>query len=105
VGEERRKHERVSVTPADLRLSARNPFRIESILDISLGGMRLEMSGKLPKVGELVDITLHLPAGDQKVDATVRHIDHARVGVEFDDPDLIESIAGEWIREQIKKSK
>ena len=106
---ERRKHQRVSVSPADLRLTMPTPYQLASIVDLSLGGVRVEIEGEAPKLGDLVDVTLHLPAGDKKFDATVRHVHKVdgkkrfQIGCEFDDPDLIEAFAGNWIAEQLEK--
>jgi hypothetical protein len=104
---ERRKHPRVTVTSADLRVTL--AYRVMKVVDVSVGGMKIELRGAWPKVGELVDVTMHLPAGDVKVDAMVRHVatvkdDRAHIGLEFDDVDLIESVLGAWLRERLAAS-
>jgi len=95
------------VASANLRVTL--AYDVISIVDLSIGGMKIEIVGARPKVAELVDVKLHLPAGDVKVDAMVRHVAPAsdgrvHVGLEFDDLDLIERVAGAWIREQLAAS-
>ena len=108
---ERRKHERVSVSPANLRLTMPQPYQLASIIDLSLGGVGVEIEGTPPKPGDLVDVTLHLPAGDKKFDAIVRHVhkldgeQRFQIGCEFDDPNLIEAFAGDWIAQQLEQKK
>jgi hypothetical protein len=84
-------------------------YEVVSVVDISIGGMKVELADQRPDVGALVDVTLHLPAGDVKVDAMVRHVARAgegrfHVGLEFDDIDLVERALGPWLREQLARS-
>jgi hypothetical protein len=102
--EERRKHPRVTVLPASLRVTRAQPYAVVAIIDLSIGGMKVELEGDAPKFGELLDITMAGPSGDVQLNAMVRHVaagpvpKHHLVGVEFDDPELVDTIAGEWIR-------
>jgi hypothetical protein len=111
VEDERRRHPRVTVLPADLRVTDAKPYVVVAIIDLSLGGMKLEIEGDAPTVSALIDVGLATAKGDVKVNATVRHVaptnepgSHRHVvGVEFDDPDLIEVLAGDWIRQATKR--
>ncbi len=103
--EERRKHPRVTVLPASLRVTRAQPYAVVAVIDLSIGGMKLELEGDAPRFGDLLDITMTGPSGDVQLNAMVRHVaskpDAAArhvVGVEFDDPELVDTIAGEWIR-------
>jgi len=84
-------------------------YDVVSVVDISVGGMKVELAGAYPAVAALVDVTLHLPTGDVKVDAEVRHVaptseGRVHVGLEFDDVDLVERALGPWLREQLARS-
>jgi PilZ domain len=111
VEDERRRHPRITVLPADLRVADAKPYTVVAIIDLSLGGMKLEIEGDSPKVSALIDVTLATAKGDVKVNATVRHVSSFEgsdphrytVGVEFDDPDLMEMLAGDWIRQAKKR--
>lgn len=96
------------MTSADLRVTL--AYDVVSVVDISIGGMKVELAGAHPAMAELVDVTLHLPAGDLKVDSMVRHVAPAGdgrsyVGLEFDDIDLVERSLGPWLREQLAASR
>ncbi len=98
--------------PADLRIADAKPFVVVAILDLSLGGMKLEIESDAPKVSDLIDVTFSSATGDVKVNATVRHVSSAGpdprrhlIGVEFDDPDLIDVLAGDWIKRAGAKLK
>ena len=104
---ERRRHPRVTVTAADLRVTL--AYDVVSVIDISIGGMKVEIAGAHPAVAAQVDVTLHLATGDVKVDAEVRHVapsseGRVYVGLEFDDVDLVERALGAWLREQLARS-
>jgi hypothetical protein len=102
VTSERRKYPRITLLPADLRVQNAQPYEVTSIVDLSLGGMKLELSGAAPEINSLIDVTLIYGTRSLKVNATVRHVSAAdegkhSVGVEFDDPDLIRTLAGDLI--------
>jgi c-di-GMP-binding flagellar brake protein YcgR len=102
VSNERRKYPRITVLPADLRVEDAKPYDVTSIVDLSLGGMKLELTGEAPKLHSLIDVTLIYGTQTLKVNATVRHVTAAEdgkhsIGVEFDDPDLIKTLAGDLI--------
>ena len=61
--DERRKRPRITVLPADLRVVDIQPYEVTSIVDMSRGGMKIEVNGSAPGVGALLDIHLQLPAG------------------------------------------
>jgi len=107
--DERRKHPRVTVLPASLRVTRAQPYLVIAIVDLSIGGMKLELEGPAPRFGELLDISMAGPGGDDvRLNAMVRHVapkpsdgpaaPRHFVGVEFDDPELVDAIAGAWIR-------
>ena len=106
--DERRRFPRVAVESTDLRLvtthTAQAPVRITRLIDFSLGGLQVELAAgeKSPKLGTLLDVALEWPGGAQRFDASVRHIadagDRLRLGIEFDDPDLVDKLLGAWFR-------
>ena len=88
--------------PADLRVENAQPYEVTTIVDLSLGGMKLEVTGTAPKVNSLIDVTLVYGTQTLKVNATVRHVTAVEdskhsIGVEFDDPELIKTLAGDLI--------
>src|SRR5258708_35724035 len=108
VNADRRKHPRVTLLPANLRVTNARPYEVVAIVDLSLGGMKLELTGDAPKFGELLDVGISWPSGDAQVGAMVRHViaksgepGRHLVGVEFDDPELVDKLAGDFIRRTI----
>ena len=110
MSEERRRFpRRVALETTDLRLvknkGAQPKVRIERLIDFSLGGLQVELvAGEpRPRVGHLLDVELEWPDGSQRFDASVRHVsdvgDRVRIGVEFDDPDLVDKLLGTWFRQ------
>jgi len=109
MSDERRRFPRIAVESTDLKLAAARmdqaKVRIERIIDFSLGGLQVELAGgePAPKLGGLLDVELAWDGGQQRFDASVRHIapdeeGHLRVGIEFDDPGLVEKLLGTWYR-------
>lgn len=100
--DERRKHPRITVLPADLRVVDIQPYEVTSIVDMSRGGMKIEINGAVPGVGALLDIHLQLPGGQAILSGMVRHVttktDSVHViGIEFDDPDLVADLTNGWL--------
>ncbi len=107
MGEERRRFPRVAVETTDLRLAAspQSKVRIDRLIDFSLGGLLVELAegAERPRPGSLLDVCLEWPGGAQRFDASVRRVDDGdagrlRVGIEFDDPQLVEKLLGDWLR-------
>jgi hypothetical protein len=110
---ERRKHPRVAVRHADLRVAEATHFQVESILDVSLGGVRLEISAPRVelKVGMLVDIRLEWQEASAVVNGSLRHFEKVpprggvperySIGLEFDDPDLVGQLLGSWYADEV----
>jgi hypothetical protein len=106
--DDRRRFPRVAVETTNLRLamSGEQPkVRIDRIVDFSLGGLLIELhpDEPTPKVGGLLDVALEWPGGAQRFDASVRRVADGdegkkRVGVEFDDPELVSKLMGTWYR-------
>jgi c-di-GMP-binding flagellar brake protein YcgR len=106
---ERRRFPRVSVEKTDLKLAAsraqQSEVKIDRLIDFSLGGLQIELAAgeESPRVGSLLDIELAWPGGEQRFDASVRHVSQGtrgllRIGIEFDDPDLVDKLLGTWFR-------
>jgi hypothetical protein len=108
MSDERRRFPRVAVENTNLKLvssrQAQAKVNIDRIIDFSLGGLQIElMKGEgSPRVGSLLDVELEWPGGQQRFDASVRHVadqnGRLRVGIEFDDPDLVDKLMGGWYR-------
>jgi len=106
--DERRRFPRVAVESTDLRLintnQAQAKVKIERLIDFSLGGLQVELARgeQKPRAGILLDVQLQWPGGEHRFDASVRHVaehgDRLRVGIEFDDPDLVDKLLGPWFR-------
>jgi hypothetical protein len=113
--EDRRKHPRITVSAADLRVAAATQFHVESILDFSLGGARLEITDPKAelRVGLLVDVRLEWQGNSAVLNGTLRHVervttpegvpDRYTAGLEFDDPDLVEKLLGPWYDDEVTK--
>jgi c-di-GMP-binding flagellar brake protein YcgR len=109
MAEERRRFPRVAVESTDLRLirnkAEQAKVLVDRLIDFSLGGMLVELvrGADKPKVGGLLDVQLEWPGGTQRFDASVRHVteaeDRLRVGIEFDDPELVDKLLGAWFRQ------
>jgi hypothetical protein len=107
--EERRRFPRVAVESTDLKLvstkQAQSKVQIDRLIDFSLGGLQVELlEGELkPKIGSLLDVELSWPGGEHRFDASVRHVnevgDRLRIGIEFDDPELVDKLLGSWFRQ------
>jgi hypothetical protein len=107
--EERRRFPRVAVESTDLKLvsskKAQSKVKIDRLIDFSLGGLQIELAQgeQKPKLGSLLDVELEWPGGEHRFDASVRHVsetgDRLRVGIEFDDPDLVDKLLGTWYRQ------
>jgi c-di-GMP-binding flagellar brake protein YcgR len=106
---ERRRFPRVSVESTDIQLVASRTkqaeVKIKRLIDFSMGGLQVELEAAQaePRVGSLLDITLEWPGGRQRFDASVRHVSAEgnglpRVGIEFDDPELVDKLLGAWFR-------
>jgi c-di-GMP-binding flagellar brake protein YcgR len=106
---ERRRFPRVSVESTNIQLVASRSkqavVKIRRLIDFSMGGLQVEMeaSEPAPRIGSLLDITLEWPGGQQRFDASVRHVSAdgsglARLGIEFDDPELVDKLLGGWFR-------
>ena len=62
-------------TEAEVRFSSWEVFRLIYTINISHGGMNLEVLGDEPKVGTELTVRLALPSGpDIELAATVRHV-------------------------------
>ncbi len=106
--DERRRFPRVAVESTNLKLvstnQAQSKVKIDRLIDFSLGGLQVELaSGEAkPRLGSLLDVQLQWPGGEHRFDASVRHVaeqgDRLRVGIEFDDPDLVDKLLGAWYR-------
>ena len=103
--DERRRFPRVAVETTNLRLaSGQSKVRIASLIDFSLGGLQVELvpDEPAPRVGSLLDVALEWPDGSGRFDASVRHVNQSdgklRLGIEFDDPDLVDKLLGAWYR-------
>ncbi len=106
--DERRRFPRVAVESTDLKLvsnhQAQSTVKIDRLIDFSLGGLQIELARgeQKPRLGSLLDVQLAWPGGEQRFDASVRHVaehgDRLRVGIEFDDPDLVDKLLGAWYR-------
>ncbi len=100
--DDRRKHPRITVLPADLRILKVQPYEVTSIVDMSRGGIKVEVTGPAPAVGTLLDIHMQMPGGDAIVSGMVRHVTEKTssvcvLGIEFDDPDLIADLTSGWL--------
>jgi c-di-GMP-binding flagellar brake protein YcgR len=105
---ERRRFPRVSVESTDIQLvasrSKQAEVKIKRLIDFSMGGLQVEVDATeaAPRIGSLLDITLEWPGGQQRFDGSVRHVSVddglARVGIEFDDPELVDKLIGGWFR-------
>ena len=109
MSDERRRFPRIAVESTDLKLVAshtnQQKVRIERIVDFSLGGVQVVLAAgePMPKAGGLLDVDLVWDGGQQRFDASVRHVEAGdggshRVGIEFDDPGLVEKLLGDWYR-------
>ena len=106
--DDRRKFPRVAVESTNLRLavSGEQPkVKVEKLVDFSLGGLLIELAKDepSPKLGSLLDVQLDWDGGSQRFDASVRRVvdgegGRTRVGVEFDDPELVSKLLGDWFR-------
>lgn len=106
--EDRRRFPRVAVESTNLRLAITGEqpkVRFERLVDFSLGGLLIELAEgeATPRVGSLLDVHLEWDGGAQRFDASVRRIadgdgGRKRVGVEFDDPELVRKLMGDWYR-------
>jgi hypothetical protein len=107
--DERRRFPRVAVESTDLKLVSTNQaqaqVKIDRLIDFSLGGLQIELTSgeQKPKLGSLLDVQLQWPGGEHRFDASVRHVSESgerlRVGIEFDDPDLVDKLLGSWFRQ------
>jgi hypothetical protein len=106
--DERRKHPRISVKEADLRVQEAAQFEVIAIVDFSIGGIKLEIKAPTTpiKPGLMLDVSLAWDSGHGVFNAEVRHVNeaasagHLMVGIEFDDPALVEQLLGPWYREE-----
>jgi len=112
IDEERRKHTRISVKHADLRVRETTQFEVVELVDFSIGGLKLEV--KKPPAGIspgiLLDVTLEWQDGSSVFNAEVRHVnpvaghdDRLQLGIEFDDPALVEKLLGPWYEDEITR--
>jgi len=96
---DRRRFPRVHIESTDLsilRFECRQPeVRLDRLIDLSCGGLQVELAEgeSRPLIGQLLDVTLEWGGVSRQFDASVRRIvrsgDRLRVGIEFDDPDLV----------------
>src|SRR6202022_321335 len=91
-----------TVLPADLRILNARPYEVTLIVDMSRGGMRVEVTGAAPAVGSLLDIHLQMPGGSAILSGMVRHVTEKTgsvcvVGIEFDDPELVADLTSGWL--------
>ncbi|MEO6954465.1 MAG: PilZ domain-containing protein [Polyangia bacterium] len=107
--DDRRKFPRVDLEATNIRLAASEvgqaKVRIARIVDFSIGGLQVELveGEPEPRLGSLLDVNLEWPDGTGRFDASVRRVvpgEHGRhrVGIEFDDPDLVGKLLGAWLR-------
>ncbi len=106
---DRRKFPRVEVEATNIRLAASESgqakVEIERIVDFSLGGLQVELAAgeAQPRLGSLLDVCLEWPGGSGRFDASVRRVlpgdsGRHRVGIEFDDPELVGKLLDTWYR-------
>ena len=107
--DDRRKFPRVELEATNVRLattqSGQAKVKIERIIDFSLGGLQVELAAgePQPRLGSLLDVHLEWPEGTGRFDASVRRLaagegGRHRVGIEFDDPELVRKLLGSWSR-------
>src|SRR5258706_16433177 len=117
MSDERRKHPRIFVKSADIRGAEATHFQVLQIVDLSLSGVRLEITAAKTelKPGVLVDVRMEWQGQDAVFNATVRHIEPSRqappagepprfeVGLEFDDPELVGKLLGPWYDDEVTR--
>jgi hypothetical protein len=112
ISSERRKHTRISVKHADLRVRETTQFEVLELVDFSIGGLKLEVNKPATPVtiGMLLDVTLEWQDGASVFNAQVRHVnevegqaDRLQLGIEFDDPQLVEKLLGPWYEDEITR--
>jgi hypothetical protein len=109
MSEERRRFPRIAIESTDLKLATsvgnQPKVPIDRIVDFSRGGLRIEISAAVPvpKIGSLMDVSLEWSGGSGRFDASVRHVEKSgsavHIGIEFDDPELVEKLIGPWLRQ------
>jgi hypothetical protein len=74
--DDRRQQPRVPLrSEAEVRFSSWEVFRLIYTINISQGGMNLEVMGEEPKIGSRLTVKLTLPSGPPiDLEATVRHV-------------------------------
>ena len=109
--DDRRKFPRVDLEATNVRLAASDAgqakVKIARIVDFSLGGLQVELvPGEAePRIGSLLDVSLEWPDGKGRFDASVRRVvpgddGRHRVGIEFDDPELVGKLLGTWFHKR-----
>lgn len=109
MADERRRFPRIAIESTNIKLATSEAGQpkvpVQRILDFSRGGLRVELAtAEPPRLGALLDISLEWTGGTSRFDASVRHVEVAQpgvhtVGIEFDDPDLVEKLLGPWLRQ------